>query len=204
MKKYALLILIVFGLVGCTQTPSTKTVTWQAHQQQLTDLTHWDFSGKLALITPEERHSLNIHWLQEDNNFHIRLSTFLGSTVLEVKKDQLGTQIIDDNGEVFWGEDAQSLITKLSGLTIPIDVLQQWVKGNPNNASYLLDEKNQVISLAGKDPDNELWSVNYNQYKNTDGINLPYKLELQRQDLRLKFSISEWHPQLNSKTSIND
>lgn len=194
MKKYALLILMIFGLIGCTQTPPTKKVTWQAQQQQLVNLTHWSFSGKLALITPEERHSLNIHWLQGDNNFHIRLTTFLGSTVLEVKKNQLGTQIIDDNGEVFWGEDAQQLISKLSGLTIPIDVLQQWIKGNPNNASYLLNENNQVISLAGKGPDNELWTVNYNQYKNSNGINLPYQLELQRQGLRLKFSISEWHP----------
>ncbi len=192
MKTGFLILLFTFVLVGCVQTPAPQSISWLTHQQQLENLTDWALTGKLAIITPKERHSLNIYWLQSDNNFHITLTTFLGSTVLDVKKTQFGTEIIDNNGDLFFGEDTEALIEQLSGLVIPIDVLQQWIKGNPRDASYQVSENNQVVSLSGLDRKNSLWSIEYSNYKTTQQINLPHKLQLKRLDLRLKFAISQW------------
>lgn len=192
MKKYLLLLFFAFVLAGCAQLPTPQDISWQKHRQALENLNHWAFTGKLAIITPQERHSLNIHWLQTGNNFHIWLTTFLGATVLDVQKKQFGTQITDHNGEIFWGDDAQSLINRLSGITLPINVLQQWIKGNPHHATYQLGDNNQVISLSGSAMKNAQWSVAYADYGNIQGINLPHKLQLTRLDLRLKFAISKW------------
>lgn len=192
MKTAVILFLFTFLLVGCVQIPAPQSFSWHTHKQQLENLNDWSFTGKLAVITPEERHSLNIYWMQSANNFHITLTTFLGATVLDLQKTQFATQVIDSNGDLFFGEDTEALIKQLSGLVIPVDALQQWIKGNPSDATYQLNTDNQVASLAGSDPENTPWSINYSDYKNTQGIYLPHKLQLKRLDLRLKFAISGW------------
>ena len=197
MKKGVIFFFFTFLLVGCAQIPEPQSISWRTHKQQLENLNDWSFTGKLAVITPEERHSLNIYWLQSSSNFHITLTTFLGATVLDLKKTPSGIQIIDNNGELFLGEDADLLIKQLSGLVIPVAALQQWIKGNPNNAAFQLNTNNQVVSLAGVDSENALWSLNYSDYKSTQGIYLPRKLQLKRLDLRLKFSISRWKIEQN-------
>jgi len=186
------MFLVTSLLLGCVQIPPPRKLPWLIHKQQLEDLSDWALTGKLAIITPTERHSLNIYWQQEGDNFHIRLSTFLGSTVLDVHKNAVTTEIIDSNGDHFVGPDSEMLIEKLSGWVIPIELLQQWIKGSPSNASYQLNENNQVVSLSATDKKNASWSIDYSDYKATQGINLPHKLQLKRPDLRLKFAISKW------------
>lgn len=192
MKTAFLLFLVTLFLAGCVQIPPPQNVTWLAHKQQLEDLSDWTLTGKIAIITPQEKHSLNIYWQQAGDNFHITLTAFLGSTVLDVKKSAFSTEIIDSDGEHFVGEDSELLIEQLSGLVIPIDVLQQWIKGNPTGEFYQLNPNNQVVSLSAMDKKNAHWSIDYSDYRATQGINLPYKLQLKRADLRLKFAISKW------------
>jgi outer membrane lipoprotein LolB len=192
MKKSLILFLFTCLLAGCAQTPMPQNIPWQAHQQKLEDLNSWSFSGKIAVITPQERQSLNIYWQQSYNDFHITLTTFLGGTVLELQKTQDITQIIDNEGKHFYGEDTEILIKQLSGFVIPINGLQQWIKGNPEKASYQLNSDNQVASLAGVDSKGAPWTINYSHYEYLQGIVLPDKLQLKHEDIRLKFSISQW------------
>lgn len=192
MKTALLLLLATFSLLGCVQIPPPQNIPWITHKQQLEDLSDWTLTGKLAIITPKEKHSLNIYWQQSGDDLHITLSAFLGSTVLDLKKNGLLTEIIDSNGDYFVGNDSEALIERLSGLVIPIDVLQQWIKGNPSAASFQLNQQNQVQSLSGMDRKKELWMIDYSDYRATQGVNLPYKLQLKRTDLRLKFAISKW------------
>ena len=192
MNKNFILLIVLYLLAGCAQKPIQQNIPWLTHQQQLENLTDWSFSGKLAVITPSERHSLNVHWQQSQNNAQITLTTFLGITVLELKKTPSMTQIINNEGEHFSGEDAETLIRELSGFVIPVNALQQWIKGNPTQASYQLNADNQVMSLAGMDSKNALWSINYSDYRYEKGFSLPYKLQLKHADIRLKFAISQW------------
>ncbi len=192
MKKTIILLLFSTLLAGCAQLPEPQTIPWLSHKQQLENLNDWSFTGKLAFITADERHSLNIYWKQAPQNVHIALTSFLGTTVVDLRKTPFGTQIVDRDGNLFFGEDAELLIKQLTGLVIPVDALQQWIKGNPGNATYQLNSDNQVARLTGVDPKNSPWSITYSDYKNTQGIALPHKLQLTRPELRLKFAISQW------------
>ncbi len=194
MKIRFLFFCFIFVLAGCAQIPAVdapKNDSWTQHQQQLQNLNNWQLSGKLAFITPEERISINLFWKQSEEEFQITLTNFVGLTVLDVKKDQNETKIIFD-GKTYYGDDTETLIEQLSGFVIPIDVLQQWIKGNPTNALYQLNENNQLLSLNGQDKNNTRWSIDYADYKTTEHINLPHKLQLKRPNLRLKFAISKW------------
>ena len=194
MNKKIILFLMVCLLEGCTHTPNSTSsnVSWQTHLQQLNVLDAWSFRGKVAVITPEDRHSLNIYWQQLGDEFHITLTTFIGGTILELNKTKQFTEIIDSKGQHYYGEDTESLIKDLSGLVIPVQALQQWIKGNPTDANYLLNNNNQVLSLSGIDYKNIPWEITYSQYMPIKNIYLPKKVNLKQQDMRLKFAISEW------------
>jgi len=194
MNKKIFLFLMIALLAGCTNTPNStpNNISWQTHLQQLQDLDTWSFRGKVAIITPEDRHSLNIYWQQINDEFHITLTTFIGGTVLELNKTAQFTEIIDNKGQHYYGEDTELLIKELSGFVIPVHALQQWIKGNPDQANYQLNIDNLVASLAGIDYKNIPWTINYNNYGYQQGISLPHKLDLKHEGIRLKFSISQW------------
>lgn len=195
MKRRFYYLLLPFLFTGCAQLPDTELTpqsSWDTQQLKLEQLTHWSLSGKLAVITPDERNSVNIHWQQSAQDFHIRLTTFLGMSVLEIQKSQHQTTVIDADGKHYISDDAEQLVEKLSGMEIPIRQLQQWIKGNPSTASYQLGDNRQVSHLLGGDHQNGFWSIDYSDYRTINTINLPHKLQLSRDDLRLKFAISKW------------
>lgn len=195
MKLRFFYLLLPFLFTGCAQPPNSElkqNSSWEVHQTQLEQLSDWSLSGKLAVITPEKRNSVNIHWQQSDQDFKIHLTTFLGLSVLDIQKTAGETVIIDNDGKRYASMDSAELVNQLSGMDIPIEPLQQWIKGNPSKATYQLDEQQQVSSLLGGNQESGLWAINYADYRTINGINLPHKLQLTRGNLRLKFSISKW------------
>jgi len=195
MKKNIFLFLFICLLAGCAEIPKPQNIPWIDHQQKLELLNDWEFSGKIALITPKERHSLNIYWSQNHNQTHLILSTFLGITVLELEQIKGATKITNNDGKIFWGNNSEQLIYELSGLIIPVDSLKQWIKGNPENAAYTLNSNNLIATLDSK---NNQWHVKYTAYDAYSNIMLPTKLELKDTDKRIKFSISRWKLAKNS------
>jgi outer membrane lipoprotein LolB len=193
MKFRFFYLLFPLLFTGCAQLPQKVIQTnnsWQSQRNQLEQLTDWSLSGQLGIFRPEGRESVNIHWQQSTKSFHIRLNTVLGINVLDIHKVDDNTIIID--GKTYISNDHEQLITDLSGMVLPIQQLQQWIKGNPNGASYQLDQNHQVISLMGGQQTTGFWLINYADYRTINDINLPYNLQLIRGDLRLKFRISNW------------
>lgn len=194
MKLRFFYLLLAFLFSGCAQLPSNviAPTSWEIQQSKLAALTHWAISGKMAIITPKKRSSVNIHWQQVGDDFSINLTTFLGINVLEIKKTAGQTVIIDDQGKRYAGSDSEQLIQQLSGMAIPVEQLQQWIKGAPSEAEYQLNEQQLLASLKDGDEQRGIWALNYTDYRTLDTTPLPYKINLQRDDIRLKFAIAKW------------
>jgi len=196
MKHRFFYLLLPFLFAGCAQLPDNQPAqktTWAMQQPQLEALTHWSFTGKLAVLTPEQRNSVNIHWQQSNQDFSIHLTTFLGLRVLDITKVGDETLVVDNEGKHYRSNNSEQLISELSGMVLPIAQLQEWIKGNPHQASYQLNEWQQVSQLLGGSQDSVRWTIAYNDYRLVDNINLPHRLLLTRGDLRLKFAISTWY-----------
>lgn len=199
MKKI-LLLLFVIMLSGCSQfasdvddVPLSTNFTWEQQQQQLQQLDHWSLTGKLAVFLDKDRQTANIYWKQQGDNYSIQLTTFLGTRILQVTKNEQGVEIINNDDQVFTGQDANTLIKQLSpGLDLPIAALQQWIKGNPASASYQLNDQQQVRDLLGLDASQNLWEVSFQQYQNFSGIALPNRVDLKRDNIRVKIAINQW------------
>jgi len=200
MKKI-LCLLFIMTLSGCSQfnasdsddAPLSTNLTWQQHQQKLQQLDHWTLTGKLAIFLENERQTANIYWQQQGDNYSIQLTTFIGTRILQVTKNEQGVEIINNDDQVFTGQDANTLIKQLSpGLDLPLAALQQWIKGNPAKASYQLNEQQQVSELLGLDESQNLWQVSFQQYQLFSGTVLPKKVDLKRDDIRVKIAINQW------------
>ena len=200
MKKLLSLIFII-TLSGCSQFNNSDSEdntlltnqTWEQQQQALQQLDHWTLTGKLAIFLESDRQSANIYWQQQGDDYSIQLTTFIGTRILQVTKNEQGVEIINNDDEVFTGQDANTLIKQLSpGLDLPIAALQQWIKGNPANASYQLNDQQQVSELVGLDASQNLWEVDFQQYQVFSGTVLPTKVNIKRDDIRVKIAINQW------------
>ncbi|WP_166739402.1 lipoprotein insertase outer membrane protein LolB [Psychromonas algicola] len=199
--KNIITLLFVFMLSGCSVfsepepelAPEGISLTWETHQQSIATLSKWSISAKLAIFLKDERETANLYWEQNQDNYNIQLTSFIGTRILSIKKNKDGVEIINNDGDTFTGNNAEQLIQEISpGLNLPISALQQWIKGNPINASYTLNEQQRVSTLLGENLDSSAWQIKYQQYQYFSGIALPRKLDLKRDNLRLKIAINQW------------
>ena len=201
MKKIATLLLMV-ALTGCSQFNTSEEInepsnlTWQQHQTKLQQLDDWILTGKLAIFLKSERQTANVYWRQQGDNYAIQLTTFIGTRILQITKNEQGVEIIDNDDQVYTGQDANTLVKQLApGLDLPIKALQQWIKGNPEDAPYQLNEQQQVSDLLGIDSSGNQWEIRYKQYQDFSGFYLPRKIDLNRDDIKLKIAVSQWNIQ---------
>lgn len=162
LRKITSLLFMTIIMVGCSSIPEQPTsVEWQTHQNRLLQIKSYQASGKLAYISPEQRQSLNFIWKHSQNQSQLRLTTFLGQTVLNLTIDPSGAKVVTYNDQVFTHASASVLVEQLTGLQIPIDHLPQWLLGIPDQAdSYQLNSTNTLESLS-KQVSNQLWTLNY-------------------------------------------
>ncbi|MEZ8064647.1 MULTISPECIES: lipoprotein insertase outer membrane protein LolB [Vibrio] len=208
LRKITSLLFMTIIMVGCSSIPEQPTsVEWQTHQNRLLQIKSYQASGKLAYISPEQRQSLNFIWKHSQNQSQLRLTTFLGQTVLNLTIDPSGAKVVTYNDQVFTHASASVLVEQLTGLQIPIDHLPQWLLGIPDQAdSYQLNSTNTLESLS-KQVSNQLWTLNFDHYRNTEmpskqlsdednanveTIPLPTRLSFKQDGNKINIVVSKW------------
>lgn len=192
-----ILALNVLILSGCaTVEPSTTNVEWDAHQQRLDTITQYSSNGKLGYIAPDQRQSLNFQWKHSSLTKQLRLTTFLGQTALNLKITPQGAMVETYDNGTYSSKDADTLIYQLTGLTIPVDQLSNWLLGDPTGAdAYQLNDTNTVATL-NKRIDGQIWKLEYIEYVDIQysgvALPLPKKLKLKQNDISINIVITKW------------
>lgn len=188
-------VLLLAFINGCATQTSSIDVNWEQHKQRLLHLTDYRITGKLAYLSPVKKHNFNFIWTQSDEKSELRLTTVLGLTVLNLHSTDTETQIKTYDGNMFSGADPEALIQQLTGLDIPYEAMNHWIKGLPTiQDSYTLNEQSTLATIQN----GETWSLSYQTYKDIEFdqggtlIPLPNKLELTKENLRLKIVVSNW------------
>ncbi|NGZ13266.1 lipoprotein localization protein LolB [Vibrio aestuarianus] len=196
--KRLIVAFFTFGvLFGCSSLPEQITsVEWQSHQQQLQKITQYQVSGKLGYISPQQRQSLNFFWQKQQDSSQLRLSTFLGQTVLNLSITPQGATAETYDDQVLSAVNVDALVYQLTGLEIPIEQLQYWLLGLPNQAdSYQLNDSN-TLAFLDKTIAATPWHLDYQQYQfqqfADQTIPLPSKMKLKQANTSLNIVISKW------------
>ncbi|EKO3515740.1 lipoprotein localization protein LolB [Vibrio fluvialis] len=192
-----LIVALLMTLFGCSSVPEPiADVKWQSHQARLTSIAQFKLVGKLGYISPDQRQSLNFQWQKSAENSQLRLTNFLGQTVLNLTISSQGARVETYDEQVFTAPSAQLLVRQLTGLDIPVDLLQDWILGLPSQADNYALNANNTLATLDKHVGSYSWHVDYARYRGypwqQSNLPLPDKLKLTQNQTSINLVISKW------------
>jgi len=182
--KRWLTALLALILVGCQMVPdsgsnqqdndwqSSKVFFQQAYQKHA-DLQQWRYSAKVGVTTPESKEQANLVWtFDPQKNNIVRLYGPLGIGAIKIEFNDQQVTLSDRKGVLHRGDNAQRLLERIVGWTIPVDALHYWVFSLPmpsQRYEYKLDEQGQLSALRQLG-----WEIDYSSYREYKGGHTPF------------------------------
>ncbi len=200
-RRPLLVALISFYIIGCTTPPESETnVDWQQHRATLNQIESYRVTGKLGYKDPEQSQSLNFIWTHSPTKSELRLTNFLGQTMLNLTTDDRSTQVNTFGGDTYTGSDPSELIYRLTGIIIPFEQMNSWIKGLPTPEDrYALNEQSTLSNVTTQSTNN-LWNLDYQSYTDVENpitgetqlLPMPKSLRLTKDKLLIKLAITKW------------
>jgi outer membrane lipoprotein LolB len=168
---------------------------WQAHQQNLKPFQQWFIRGRVALFVDDDVYNLGLGWKREGDISTFKLEAALGQGVIQINKDAHGVELRTSEGENFTGSNAQQVLYESTGLIIPVEGLETWIKGIPHQGSnYLpdIDASGRAMSIQ-----QDGWLINFFEYQpvklaEAGTRDLPHMLYMKHDNIALKLVIDQW------------
>ncbi|MEQ1913874.1 MAG: outer membrane lipoprotein LolB [Sideroxydans sp.] len=178
----ALLLLLVL-LTGCA---TQKPVAVQRMPQADTPFT---FSGRIALKQGSSRDGTGIRWAHDDAD-EILLLGPLGYTAARIYSDAHGATLEDAYGKKYSGADAESLMEKAAGWSLPLTGLSYWIKAVPAPQGESAIERNAdgQINLI----EQQGWTLRYLRFNSKQANALPLQILMLREGVEVTVVIDEW------------
>lgn len=210
MDRFFLLCLTVTALSSCVSLKDRQPVTdeshelWQQRQLSLSPLQHWSIRGRVAMFVDDDVYNLGLTWNRKGDLTTLKLEASLGQGVIQLEKKAFDVNLTTAEGEHYTGTNAEQVLRRSTGLSIPVEGLQTWIKGIPHlNSAYLPD-----IDASGRATTihQDGWRINYLKYNSVvlqhKGTTvLPQKIYMRRDNLALKIVIDQWQPMTGTQAS---
>ena len=198
-------LLIVFCLVlqtACSlkyQTESQATTldapsNWPTTAMSLESLNHWELIGKIGIRTQDDSITAAINqWKQAGSSFVIDLSsTFFGLGASRLVGTPYFLTIVESGEDPLSSYNPDVLIYEALGIPLPISSLSWWVKGIPAPDTPYNMEFNQQGQSARLIQNQ--WHLSFSKHKIINGLPLPGKIKLERDNIRIILAIKKWTP----------
>ena len=192
--RHTLLLVVLITLSACasqnTRTPAP--LNWSQHSAKLQQLEIWTASGKIALRTAQQSESATLQWQQQAHNTHLNLSGPMGLNATTMDSD--GQHMSVHRGEEHSEFDVSTpdAILRNVGWDLPLQALPYWLKGMPSPAypvqTHVLDSERDLLRTLQQDD----WTIDYQAYKEFQGLSLPTRLQIQRGGTAVKIIIRDW------------
>ncbi len=190
-----IIVLIISALSACTtivpnQAPLDQVMSWPQRQAQLTQMTQWQVQGAVAIRTEAQAQTASVALTQNQQQFELQIFGPMGIGRNVLTGDPTQVTLQTGSGQTYHAQDAEALLQKQFGWTLPVSNLYYWLRGLPapqTAAQLQFDRYHHLIKLQQQD-----WSITYVRYVSDRGIDLPSKIIMQRLDLRVLLVINEW------------
>jgi outer membrane lipoprotein LolB len=128
LTKILSIMVLSTWLIACAGKPALESQAVINLNNNLAMLSKWQFTGKIAWITQNERKSAYIHWRQNDNTMHFSLNNMLGINLAKLSFDgNMATLNADD--KEYTDPSPSALVYQTTGWRVPLEPLSSWVKG---------------------------------------------------------------------------
>ena len=189
------LIWLVLLLSACATRPPVPDIDtnarWRLRQQQLNQITDWQLAGRISVQLASEGWSASLYWQQDNEDYKLRIVAPLGRGTVEISGNADTVRLRTVDNQILEDKDVALLMQQNLGWEIPVAALIYWIRGLPEpgtaDSAINLDPLGQLagISQAG-------WNVSYEKYTRVGTLDLPARMTVQREQLKLRLSINKW------------
>lgn len=201
--KPGLILALALTLGACASVPreplpegltTQPPADWAERARDLSQLTHWELQGKLAIRQPDDSGSAVINqWRQMDEQYHLLLSSaFLGMGRTELQGMPGYLTLTMPDGETYRSSDPQALIEAATGWQFPVDSLVWWIRGLPapeGDFELLFDGQGTLASIRQQG-----WDIRFDRRKDfIDGYpELPARITALKGERRIRMVVTQW------------
>lgn len=197
--RHFLIYALVSMLASCasvSQQVLQRPADWEQRLQHNKQINDWTIKARLGVQSETEGGSFDVFWQQLTDAYDIRLIAPLGQGAVHITGDNGGVTISLVDGQSEYSDDAEALFASMTGMSLPVTGLQDWLRGMPiegediQHASW--NEQGQLYKLEQRG-----WRIEMNRYKTVTDYELPHAFYLEREDrpeLSVRLLVREWRP----------
>ncbi len=194
----ALAAIVALSFVGCASAPTTRPAdgVWPTElaverTEVLAPISTWKLEGRLGVQLENDGFSAALVWLQDDDQFDIRLFDPVGRRVAWLRGSDKAVALQTAQGQSFSGDNPEKLLQKYLGWSIPVKSLSWWVKGLPDPTTVAwrqeYDDAGRLVSLEQGG-----WSMRIASYQSDERLALPKLARMEQGKVKLKLLIKSW------------
>lgn len=168
---------------------ATEPASYRQHLESLSSIRDFLLSGRIGVQAKGKGFSGSLYWRHNDLNDNIAIYSPLGSQIAQINADGAEVKLIADR-KIYTAADAEALTEQVLGWRLPVTGLHDWVLGRPaNEAAEILawDNAGHITKLRQSG-----WEIEYQNYTEAYGRQLPGKIVLKSAKLDLKLVVNRW------------
>lgn len=196
LAKILSLFIILFLTSCATITPSTttqpsKAATWPQRQTQLSAIHNWILHSAFSVRDQQQTSMGSLTWQQQGNYFSQRIAGpfNLGGVLIQGRPGNV--TLIKSANEQASASSPEALLQQQLNLRLPVSNLYYWIRGIPvpnvATSQEQFDQANHLVSLRQQG-----WQINYLNFTNVNGIDLPSTIQLNNSELQVKIVVKQW------------
>ncbi len=195
ITNIAVIILIVIVFSGCATPPPVtiddRMIFWDARRDNLSQITTWQATGRISVRLDNEAWSATLQWHQQKQEYLLRFIAPLGQGTYEITGNNEIVFLRTGQDEVLQAQNPETLMEDNFGWHVPLTGLVYWIRGLPEPGvktdTLLLDAQGRITNLTQSG-----WRVNYSSYNRAGSYDLPGKIALNNDKLKVRLIIRNW------------
>ena len=181
-------------LAGCAPLqplpPSSPPAAYQQHAQRVASIHTFALNGRIAVLTEKKGFSGSMRWHHHAEGDEIGFYSPIGTQLGLISAGADGVTLTTSDKKTYSAADAESLTQETLGWSLPMSGLSDWVLGRPTPGEAQMlawDASGHILRMRQNG-----WEIEYPQYMETDGQQLPNKIVMKSQKLDLKLVVEQW------------
>ena len=190
-RRVAALALISLAAGCATIAPPAPVGDRAAREAELQALEAWSLDGRIAVAAGEDGFSGGFDWVQAGERAEISIQGPMGGAAFEIHVEG-GKLTLNARGETYTDDEARAIIGDRigNGIMLPVGEMRYWLIGVP--APGLEHEEARDADRRLAELGQSGWRVRFERYGTVGAYELPGRVEMSTEGLRLRVVVSDW------------
>jgi outer membrane lipoprotein LolB len=192
VKNTCLLILLAF-LVACSEVPVRPDRGIDLDlQNQREQIQSWKLNGRLSITSEKESGTVTFHWSQDDEAYLMSFNAPLGQGTFALRGgEEDGVYLLTAENNILHADNAETILQQTVGWHVPVSGFRYWVRGlqepGIDMINQQVDDQGRITEMQQAD-----WNISIKRYMDVDGLDLPGKIFMHNDHVKLKLIIQTW------------